>query len=187
MSHATMANLRAYVQEMTTVGGSELTDFVSAYFENADPDELQARGSDHLLAIAKAHLRLLDQSANSQGARIRVFNPSLAEDGFVSEHSVIQIVHDDMPFLVDSVTMAVNRSGRIAHWIVHPLLVLKQDAQGRLIQTQLASANGQHLDPVKSFIFVECDRMAHETDRQAMARELARVLGDVHAAVTDWG
>jgi glutamate dehydrogenase len=80
------------------------------------------------------------------GVRIRVFNPDLAEDGFTNEHTVIQIVHDDMPFLVDSVTMAVNRSGRTAHWIVHPLLVLTCDEAGRLAKTQLAATSDHHHD-----------------------------------------
>ncbi len=186
MTHSTRSRLSAYALEAAAVNSQELTEFATAYFDNADPGELQSRGTEHLVALANAHLRLLDVPAHASGARIRVFNPSLAEDGFVSEHTVIQIVHDDMPFLVDSVTMAVNRGGRIAHWIVHPLLVLERDAQGRLCKTHLAASAGQQPGPVQSFIFVECDRISRESDRDAMVSQLAVVLGDVRAAVTDW-
>jgi glutamate dehydrogenase len=71
-------------------------------------------------AEASAHWRLLDTPRAPGTPRIRVYNPTLAEDGFVSDHTIVQIVNDNMPFLVDSVTMAINRSGRTAHWIVHP-------------------------------------------------------------------
>jgi glutamate dehydrogenase len=186
MTIASFAALRNYVQENAGAASHELASFVPAYFDSADPDEVQSRGPATLMAIANAHLRLLDTPRNPDGARIRVFNPTIAEDGFSSEHTVIQIVQDDMPFLVDSVTMAVNRSGRIAHWIVHPLLVIERDDDNRISQTLLANSQGQQFGQVESFILVECDRIAQEDERSAMATELARVLGDVRATVTDW-
>jgi glutamate dehydrogenase len=166
MSHVALANLRSYTLDNAGAMAAELTEFVLAYFENADPDELQARSTEQLFGMAQAHLRLLDSVPNCHGARIRVFNPDLAEDGFTSEHTVIQIAHDDMPFLVDSVAMAVNRSARTAHWIVHPLLVLTREEGGRLTKTQLAATDGQHHEPVKSLIFVECDRIVQATERR---------------------
>ena len=107
-----LAELLAYTQAHAGPAGHRMADFVAAYFESADPDEIHARGPALLFAIANAHWRLLDAPRVAQAARIRVFNPTLAEDGFTSDHTSIQIVHDDMPFLVDSVTMAVNRGGR---------------------------------------------------------------------------
>ncbi|MBK9346258.1 MAG: NAD-glutamate dehydrogenase [Burkholderiales bacterium] len=162
-----------------------LADFVAAYFEAADPDELQARGAATLYAMASTHWRLLAVPRAPQQARIRVFNPTLAEDGFVSEHTVIQIVHDDMPFLVDSVTMAVNRCGYTAHWVVHPLLAVQRRADG----TPEASTRAAAAPPgtaLESVMLVECDRMVAQSAREALAAELERVLADVRAAVQDW-
>src|SRR5665647_3200946 len=135
MNTPALAALLSYTREHAGSAANQFADFVAAYFENTDPDEIQARDPATLFAIANAHWRLLDASGQAQNVQIRVFNPSLAEDGFVSEHTVVQIVHDDMPFLVDSVTMAVNRLNRTAHWIVHPLMLVQRDAQGRLQKT----------------------------------------------------
>src|SRR5204863_364439 len=55
--------------------------------------------------------------------RIRVFNPTLEEHGWQSTHTIIEIVNDDMPFLVDSVTMEVNCHGLTMHVIMHPIVV----------------------------------------------------------------
>lgn len=186
MIHPALTELLTYTQEHAGPAGNPLADFVMAYFENADPDEIQARGPATLFAIANAHWRLADTPCAPQSARIRVFNPTLAEDGFVSEHTAIQIVQDDMPFLVDSVTMAVNRSGRTAHWIVHPLLSVQRDDKGHLVKASSASHNGEPASPMASFILVECDRIVSEADRAALASELARILGDVRAVVQDW-
>lgn len=186
MSTAALAALRQYTLENADNNVQPLADFVCAYFDSADPDELQLRGPAKLMAMASAHLRLLDATADAFEARIRVFNPSMAEDGFNSEHTVIQIVHEDMPFLVDSVTMAVNRSGRIAHWIVHPLLLIERDGSGVLRHTVAANARVKTQEKVQSLILLECDRIVLAQDRGALAEEISHVLGDVQAAVSDW-
>lgn len=186
MTHAILAALRAHVLENVGFASPELSEFVSAYFDKTDPDELQGRGPSTLLALANAHWRLLDTAPDSAGVRIRVFNPTLAEDGFVSEHTVVQIVHEDMPFLVDSVTMAVNRSGRMAHWIVHPLIAVTRDANDRVIHTALATAHEHQAHQVSSLILVECDRIPLNADCLGFRDELLRVLGDVRKSVQDW-
>lgn len=116
-----------------------------------------------------------------------VFNPTLAEDGYVSDHTVIQIVHADMPFLVDSVTMAVNRGGRTAHWIVHPLMAVQRDDKGLAMRIGRVPAdrNKHQQAGIESLIMVECDRIIART-RNELAAELKRVLGDVRHSVQDW-
>ena len=174
-----------------THGGTHsqrMGDFVAAYFEGVDPAEILARGIGALFAMASSHWRLLATARPEHTAQVRVFNPTLAEDGFVSDHTMLQIVQDDMPFLVDSVTMAVNRSGRMAHWIVHPLLRVVRGPDGQV--SGIARADGQEppatAGAVASLIMVECDRIVAAKDRAALAAEIERVLGDVRAAVEDW-
>ena len=188
MTTGALAELMAYTQAHAGPAGNRMADFVAAYFESADPDEIAVRGAATLFAIANAHWRLLDAPRAARTARVRVFNPTLAEDGFVSEHTSLQIVHDDMPFLVDSVTMAVNRSGRTAHWIVHPLLSVARNAEGRIsnVGSVAAAAASQHQDAIESLIMVECDRIVSLLERDKLAAEVAQVLTDVRGAVQDW-
>ena len=188
MTHSALDELLSYTQEHAGPSSTHLASFVAAYFDNTDPDELQARGPSTLFAIANAHWRLLDVARPANTAKVRVFNPTLAEDGFVCDHTVVQIVNDNMPFLVDSVTMAINRGNRTAHWIVHPLMSVTRDVHGKVTgisSAATASARGLH-DPVESLIQVECDRIVSTTDQLALVAELERVLGDVRSAVQDW-
>ena len=186
MENDAFISLRDHVARREGAKSSPMMDYVSAYFNNTDATALQARGVEFLVAQASAHLRLLDARPSASGARIRVFNPTPDEDGFVSEHTIVQIIQDDMPFLVDSVTMAVNSLGHIAHWIVHPLLAAKLDEHGRVISAAPASRVPDDRTPIQSFISIECDRLVSTADRQALALELERVLGDVRDAVEDW-
>ena len=80
------------------------------------------------------------------------------------------MVQDDMPFLVDSVTMAINRSGRMVHWIVHPLLAVERDAGGNVKSTKLARQEADHSRKISSLILLECDRIVLESDRAAARR-----------------
>jgi len=169
MTNTALAELLSYTLEHAGPASNRLNDFVAAYFDNTDPDELLARGPVTLFAMANAHWRLLDAPRTPKTARIRVFNPTLSEDGFVSDHTVVQIVNDNMPFLVDSVTMAINRGNRTAHWIVHPLLSVERDAQGKVLHVRSAAAAGAagHADPVESLIQVECDRIVGAAEHPA--------------------
>ena len=188
MTSSPLAELLAYSQEQAHGTSDRQSGFIAAYFDNTDPDEISARGSANLYAVANAHWRLLDAPRAAHTAAVRVFNPTLAEDGFVSDHTVVQIVHDNMPFLVDSVTMAINRCNRTAHWVVHPLMSVTRDAQGKVhtvISAAAAASAGRH-DPVESVILVECDRIVSSTEQKALTDELQRVLGDVRSAVEDW-
>ena len=182
----TLTDLIKHTQEHGGHDAARLTPFVPAYFANTDPGELEDRGVATLFAIANAHWRLLESVRPPKIEKVRVFNPTLAEDGFVSEHTAIQIVHPDMPFLVDSVTMAVNRSGLTAHWIVHPLMAVIRDDQGRVSEARSASAGRKPGADVVSMMFVECDRIVSEADMAALATDLASVLNDVRCAVKDW-
>ncbi|MFZ6773971.1 NAD-glutamate dehydrogenase [Undibacterium sp. SXout7W] len=192
MSTSHLAELFAYAQAHTGSASERQGAFIAAYFDNTDPDEIITRGPATLFAQANAHWRLLDTPRTEKIAKVRVFNPTLAEDGFVSEHTVVQIVNDNMPFLVDSVTMAINRSGRTAHWIVHPLMNVQRNAQGLVSSVsavaaaktteKTAGSNGQ----VESLIMVECDRIVSPAEQQALATDLQQVLEDVLSAVLDW-
>ncbi|MDO8177562.1 MAG: NAD-glutamate dehydrogenase [Undibacterium sp.] len=188
MTTSHLAELLSYAQEHTGPAADRQNGFIATYFDNTDPDEIVARGPATLFALANAHWRLLDTPRPKQGVKVRVFNPTLAEDGFVSDHTVVQIVNDNMPFLVDSVTMAINRSGRTAHWIVHPLMSVARDADGRIAAVSSAAtvnaASQQNM--VESLILVECDRIVGESEQQALADDLLRVLADVRGAVDDW-
>ena len=157
-----------------------LSAFVRSYFGQVDPQELAEREVADLYGAAMSHWNFARRREPGQ-PRVRVFNPSIAEHGWQSTHTVIEIVNDDMPFLVDSVTMEVNRHGLTLHLIVHPLVGVRRGADGTL-EGLADEAGGSR----ESFIHVEVDRVVEPTRLQTLAGDVMRVLGDVRQAVADW-
>ena len=162
------------------------SSFLDLFFAAADPEELQARSPQFLSAVADAHHALLLATPAGEGCvRTLDLPASLARPTGM----LVQIVHPDLPFLVDSVSMAVNRTGRTVHWIVHPLLRVSRDAQGQITEVADAADTPAHPDSssrVVSCMLVETDRLAADADGAALCQTIENTLRDVQATVHDW-
>ncbi|VTU25596.1 NAD-specific glutamate dehydrogenase [Variovorax sp. PBS-H4] len=162
----------------------EVCAFVRRYFAQVDPEDLDERPAADLYGAALSHWSFARKRETGR-AKLRVFNPTVAEHGWQSTHTIIEMVNDDMPFLVDSVTMEVNRHGLTLHLIIHPLMAVDRGADGVL--RGLASEAGASPDARReSFIHVEVDRVPEPARMEALAVDLERVLDDVRRAVADW-
>ncbi|MDX1375659.1 MAG: NAD-glutamate dehydrogenase, partial [Burkholderiales bacterium] len=153
--------------------------FVRRYFRRVAPEDLTEHAAEDLFGAALSHWDLARQRTPGT-ERLRVLNPNMDDHGWQSTHTVVEIVTDDMPFLVDSVTMAVNRRGLTLHLFIHPIVSVARDAAGR----RRADAGGETLR--ESFMHVEVDRQVDPAAQQALAEEVARALADVRSAVGDW-
>ncbi len=153
------------------------------YFRRLDAQDLAERTPEDLLGALLSHLQLAETREPGR-AKVRIFSPTAGEDGWWSRHSVIQIVNDDMPFLVDSTTLEINRQGLTLHLIAHPIYAVQRDAAGRL-QTLVSRADAPQA-PRESWIHVEVDRLVDAEQRDALAAGIERVLGDVRCGVEDW-
>ena len=159
-----------------------LQDFVVRYYAQVDSEDLEERQAADLYGAALSHWNFAHRREPGS-ARVRVFNPTLEEHGWQSRHTIVEIVNDDMPFLVDSVAMEVNRHGLTLHLIVHPIVGVVRAADGTL--TALAR-DGDPPRELESFIHLEVDRTVEAETLEGLAADIARVLDDVRTAVTDW-
>ncbi len=147
----------------------DLEPLLRAYFAHVDEVDMQSRHVANLFGMAADHLRLMSGWEPGTVA-IEVVNPRIDVDGWESDHSILRIVTDDIPFLVDSVTMELSRLDVGIHYVVHPVLTDDSDGDGRRL----------------SLISIEIDRQPTAEDRQRIEDNIRRVLGDVKAAVRDW-
>ena len=93
---------------------------------------------------------------------------------------MVETVIDDMPFLVDSVSMAVTRQGSSIHLVVRPIMRMKRGDDGRLLEV------GADDGLAESLIHVEIDRRTDPAAVERLRADLERSLADVEAAVRDW-
>jgi glutamate dehydrogenase len=156
---------------------ASLEAFVQAYFGQVDADDLAEHQLADLYGAALSHFNFARKREAGQ-AKVRAFNPTIEEHGWQSTHTVVEIVNDDMPFLVDSVSMEANRHGLTLHLIVHPIIDVVRTADGAL--------SGLGPGVRESFIHAEVDRVSGADALGGLARDIERVLADVRAAVGDW-
>ena len=178
---------------------SGLTHLLAAYVHDiATPDVLAWRPED----LAGAALAHRDHAAvRSEGqAIVNVYTPTVEHDAWSTGHTVVEIVTDDMPFLVDSVVGHLARRGRSVLDLIHPQLAVVRAADGTLLRVLGAWADHSD-DPAdlpadlppgaqvlrESWMHVEIARESDAEDREEITRNLTAVLADVRAAVTDWG
>src|SRR6202040_2433616 len=99
--------------------------------------------------------------------------------------SIVEILNDDMPFLVDSVMAELAEQGLDPHLVLHPRFVVERDMTGRLIAPPASSASGAN-PKRESLIQVHVDRIDDGDTRNALVIALRNVLADVRRAVEDW-
>jgi glutamate dehydrogenase len=187
-SHSTidtrLEEVLAIVSERLPAEQAQVSEFVRQFFREVDPEDLADRDPLDLYGAAVSHWRFM-RRGGPDAPRIRIYNPNIDEHGWQSPHTVIEIVHRDMPFLVDSVRMQINAQGLISHLIIHPVMSVRRDGAGTLTDLLPRGETGADVR-VESAMHLEISR---ETDTEALRRleqGLLQVLADVRAAVDDW-
>ena len=162
----------------------QVEELVRQYYDWVPREDLASRSVVDLYGAALAHLSFARGRASGT-AKVRVYNPRFEEHGWQSTHTVVEMVNDDMPFLVDSTRMEINRRGYAIHLMVHAVMKVRRDAEGRLVEVLAPDSDAD--DAVsESVIHVEVDRQTEPEVLEELHDSLVRVLGDVRAAVEDW-
>jgi len=154
------------------------------YYGRVSPEDLVDREISDLYGAMLAHWSF-GRRRPPGSAKVRVFSPRFEEHGWRSVHTIVEVVTDDMPFLVDSVAMELNRRGFTIHLPIHPVVQVRRNEQGELVEVLQEGAQAD--DALReSFIHMEIDRQTEPDVLDALTEGLERVLGDVRAAVEDW-
>ena len=88
--------------------------FVRQYYRWVPAEDLDERSPLDLYGAALAHWNLAQHRAPGS-THVHVYNPDFEQHGWQSSHSVLEIVTDDMPFLIDSVTLELASHGYGTH------------------------------------------------------------------------
>ena len=155
---------------------AQVEALLAAYYRHVSAEDLLQRDPVDVYGAARSHYRLAADRPQGTAA-VHVFTPTVEEHGWSCTHTVVEVVTDDMPFLVDSVTMELSRQGRGIHLVVHPQLIVRRDVTGRLIEI-VGSYDGrpqedQQLPPdalLESWIHVEIDRESDAGDLAQVER-----------------
>jgi glutamate dehydrogenase len=171
-------------EQMPEHQASQVEEFARQYYGWVDTDDLEDRSPIDAYGAAVSHWNFAGRREPGEW-KIRIYNPVFEEHGWQSTHTVVEMVNDDMPFLVDSARMEINRQGYAIHMILHPLMKVRRDDEGRLVEVLPPDAEDE--DAIsESMIHVEVDRQTEPEVLDDLKASIEKTLADVRAAVEDW-
>ena len=178
--------LEPILNQISSQGGAarqrDTQAFAAHFFRHVPADDIGGRDPAEWARIAQYMFEYLRQRT-PHTAKIRVFNPQAAEEGFDSSHTMIAIATDDMPFLVDSVSMAINQASLATHAVIHPIFCVERDPGGHI----LAFGDEQSgRGAAESVMLFEIERVSDANEIEALRKNIAAAVEDVRAAVSDW-
>jgi len=156
-----------------------LLDFARKIFALTPVEELTAEPVADIAGLL-ASLRDFMLKPSGSEAKIRCFNPSQEEDGWVHRHTQIFVLQRDMPFLVDSIRMILNRKKIGIHAVNSTVFNVVRDRDGTLV-----SISDRVTDDREALILVQIDRSSSEDERASLVREIARSLVAVEVVTDD--
>ncbi len=169
----------------------QLRAYLARYYRHVALEDLARRDPVDLAGAALSHRQLAGRRPQGT-ANVRVFTPTVDEHAWSNGHTVLEIVTDDMPFLVDSVTAELSKQDRGIHLLVHPQVAVRRDVTGALLEVLDVTPGAWDGDGpgrevvVESWIHVEIDRETDPATLESLAAGVHAVLDDVRVAVEDW-
>ncbi|HLV78583.1 MAG TPA: NAD-glutamate dehydrogenase [Marinobacter sp.] len=174
---------QAFSDKLPTPESQKVLDFAKQHYAHIPLEELVSRRFQDTCGAVLAAWHFLQKRAPEQ-TPVSVFNPDLESDGWQSTHTVVFILHPNIPFLIDSLRIAINSREIGTHSIQHSILSVERDEAGTLQKLHPAKPSSTGSD--EALIVLEIDRHSAPEDLRKLAEILQSVLHEVRVAVEDF-
>ncbi len=159
--------------------------FVRLFYRWTAPEDVRALTPENLFGVAHAIWRLGGERQPGEPV-IRVYNPDARTESWASPHTVIEIVSDDMPFLVDSVAAGLERHGFHVHLVIHPILSVVRNFDRRGATLAIADRHDAPGALRESWMHAKIDLQTDPARIAEIRAHLEHILSDVRDVVEDW-
>ncbi len=172
--------------EAADTEAGDLLRFFRAYYGHVPAEDLAAAGPDRLARVALEQARLA--AHRPQGRSLVRVLPAPEGATFDPGRASVDIMTDDMPFLIDSITMELARHNLDSYHVIHPQLVVRRDVTGHLREVSGALNGGRSGadELVESWTHIEVNLRACSAPVDVLEIDLHRVLDNVRVAVEDY-
>ncbi|MGJ8693895.1 MAG: NAD-glutamate dehydrogenase [Thalassotalea sp.] len=162
-----------------------IEQFSSLLYSNISSLDLANRNDSDMYGATLSLWNSLNAHQDHQPI-IKVFNPEVSKHGWKSSHTIIEIIINDMPFLVDSIRILLNRKGLSPHLILSCPLSVERDSNHQVTALHSASQPKAKANEKESVFFIEIDRQTEQKKIVELQTALAAVISDVSLTVNDW-
>ncbi|MGH8462768.1 MAG: NAD-glutamate dehydrogenase, partial [Pseudomonas sp.] len=179
--HQLQAALAQHISEQAL---PQVAMFAEQFFGIISLDELTQRRMSDLAGCTLSAWRIIERFDPAQ-PQVHVYNPDYERHGWQSTHTAVEVLHHDLPFLVDSVRTELNRRGYSIHTLQTTVLSVRRGAKGELLEILPKGTHGEGVSQ-ESLMYLEIDRCANAAELNVLTRELEQVLAEVRVAVADF-
>ncbi|NUT93723.1 MAG: NAD-glutamate dehydrogenase [Saccharothrix sp.] len=173
--------------ERAAAGAPELADLIRLYYRHVPAEEVNDDDPVDLVGAVRSNYQLAETRVPGRPV-VRILNPTRAHDGWTCPATVVQVVTDDMPYLVDSVASELTRGGVQVQRVVHPIVVVRRDPVTGALNEVMPTADPA--DPpgdamAESWMYIEVDLLTDPDRARELETKLHTVLNDVREVVED--
>ncbi|WP_428353820.1 NAD-glutamate dehydrogenase [Methyloprofundus sp.] len=178
-----LETLEQYIRnEIKDASVEQLILFARHYFSFSAFEEIANTSVEDLYGAVLSHWNLfLDLPKGKE--KIHIYNPSVEEHGWQSSHTVIEVVSPDRAFILQSLTMEINRYGLVNQLVFHPVYWVRRDSSGKLLEI---SKTEMKETTQESVLHIEINRQSDSELIAQLKVSLQEVLRDVRAVTDDW-
>ena len=160
----------------------QIRDLLDVYYRYVAAKDLQDETLADLAGGMIAHWQLARARKNGE-SKIRVYNPNFEEHGWQSRFTIVEIVAEDMAFLVNSISMALNNAGLTISLTIHPVCRCVRNARGEL--EKLLDRHSNEGLP-ESMIRFCVDKRVDANELRGLESKIRAVIEDVVKSNRDW-
>ncbi|MCE2927137.1 MAG: NAD-glutamate dehydrogenase [Rickettsiales bacterium] len=174
--------LESILSALSKQDSGSFRQFVRRFYERTAVSDLEAMQPKAAVAIARGALDFM-KNRKAGETKIRLFTPEIKQHGYASKHLVVELVGDDMPFLIDSLSAELMRHGLTVYETLHPMFLVLRDKKGEFLG--LAEA-GDNQAKQESFIHFDVSALPAGLSEKELLADLQWVLSHIRASVKDW-
>ena len=181
-----MQEMQSLIQKIIDLSNSSknsppkhLADYIKIFYSQCVDKDFADYSTEEMLNFATSSFDFFAQKP-ANNFKIRLQNPTIAKNGFESKCTILDIVNDDMSFLVDSVVMQFDSRGIEIRNVIHPILTTARSKDGKV--ESFVKENDQSNE---SIIQLHLAKIAND-ELPALENYLAEVLTTIKMAVVDW-
>ncbi|MBW4720795.1 NAD-glutamate dehydrogenase [Saccharothrix obliqua] len=173
--------------ERAAANAPELADLIRLYYRHVPAEEVNDDDPVDLVGAVRSNYRLAETRVPGRPV-VRILNPTRVDDGWTCPATVVQVVTDDMPYLVDSVAAELTRGGVQVQRVVHPIVVVRRDPVTGALHEVLPTADPANPPSdalAESWMNIEVDLLTDPDRARELETRLHTVLNDVREVVED--
>jgi glutamate dehydrogenase len=152
-----------------------LSTFANEFFDQFPLNELSGRSLEDIFGLVNDAYGAIQKVSKKNN--IRVYNPSIKDDHWQSPHTVVMVHCKNLPFLMDSVRMALTNNGLSVHAVKHTTLSTERSKNGTLVKV-IPESDSKLINGDEALLYFE---ISHLLTKQA----ITNITSAIRSALAD--